>query len=341
MLKVKKEGVILKPTKNKFESRAVLNPGVYQAGDDVHIIYRAINRKYVSSLGYARLSGPMEIAERWDKPFMFPTRKEESQGVEDARLVKIDNTFYLTYVVHDGKNAITAYSYGEDLFKLKRGGIISPKIQYKDAVKMFRYSKLKDAYYFFESFYQQFGGRNILIWHKDVFLFPEKIDSKFWLMHRILPDIQLTPFEDFSELKDKFFWIFNLMRVGEQVLLEGEHGFESRHVGGGAPPVKTKAGWLIIYHSTQGFNKKRTYYASAALLDLKNPRKVIGRLSEPLFSPTRKFELEGTVNDVVFPTGTAIFDDRLYIYYGAADTTVAVASVKLDDLINTLLKRPR
>ncbi len=341
MLKIKKEGVILKPTRHKFEARAVLNPGVYQDGNDVHVIYRAINKEYVSCLGYARLSGPLTVSERWEKPFMSPERKEESHGVEDSRLVKIGDTFYLTYVVHDGKNALTAYSYGPDLFKLKRGGVISPKIQYKDAVKMFRHSKLKDDYYFFESFYQNFGGRNILIWHKDVFLFPEKIDDKFWLMHRILPDIQLTPFEDFSELKDKYFWIFNLMRLGKEVLLEGEHGFENRHVGGGAPPIKTKAGWLVIYHSAKGLNKKRVYYAGAALLDLKDPRKVIARLPRPLFSPTKDYELEGTVNDVVFPTGTAVFDGRLYIYYGAADTYIAAASVGLDDLVNELLKHPR
>ncbi|MCU0679213.1 MAG: pesticidal protein Cry7Aa [Planctomycetes bacterium] len=341
MIPVKREGVILKPTDNNFEKQAVLNPGVYQDGDNVHVIYRAIDENFVSRLGYALLSGPLEVKERWDRPFMEPKLKIESRGLEDPRLVKIEDTFYLTYVAHDGKNAVSAYATGPDLFNLKRDGVISPQIKYRDAAKVFSYTKLKDEYYFFESFYREYNGQNILIWHKDCILFPEKIDGNFLMLERILPDIQLVSCESLHQLKDKYFWIYHLMNLSIFVLIEPEHGFEARHVGGGCPPVKTPAGWLLIYHSAQEFNKKRVYHAGAALLDLKQPQKVIARLPEPLFSPMVDFELAGTVNNVVFPTGTAVFGDTLYIYYGAADTVIAAASVKLDDLINELLKHKR
>ena len=79
------------------------------------------------------------------------------------------------------------------------------------------------------------------------------------------------------------------------------------------------------------------YHAAAALLDRADPTKVIGRLPYPLFSPSEKYEIEGVVNYVVFPTGTALFDDDLYIYYGAADKYVAVAKVCLKMLITELL----
>jgi predicted GH43/DUF377 family glycosyl hydrolase len=338
MLKVKKEGVLLQPTALPFESRAVLNPAVYQEGNKVHLIYRAIDQEYISSFGYARLNGPLNIAERWDKPFMSPTHKIEKKGIEDPRIVKIDNIFYMTYVVHDGKNAISFYVSGKDLFNMERGAVISPKIPYSEADKIFAHSKLKDKYYFYESYYQEFGGKNVLIWHKDCILFPEKINGKFQMIHRILPDIQLIGFDDFSQLEDKYYWLDYLINhLAENVMMESVHGFESRHLGGGTPPIKTAYGWLMIYHAVQEFNKKRIYSAGAALLDLTDPKKVLARLPYPLISPTEDFELTGTVNNVIFPTGTTIFDNRLYIYYGAADTKIAVASVNLQTLINELL----
>jgi len=338
MIRVKKEGIILCPTKNRFEKKSVLNPAIYQDGDDVHMIYRAIDNNFVSCLGYAKFSGPKKLVQRWKKPFLYPRFNNEKQGIEDPRIVKLNDIFYLTYVIHDGKNAITSYSLGKNIFNLKRGGIISPKIMYREAGKIFSYSKLKDDYYFFESFYQKYGGKNVLIWHKDVFLFPEKINNRYILIHRILPDVQILQFDDFNQLKDKYFWVMYLSNLSKNVIIEGKHGFESRHVGGGAPPIKTKHGWLMIYHGSEESNNRKLYHAGAILTDLKNPKKIIGRLPYPLFSPTEDYEIKGMVNNVVFPTGTAIFKNRLYIYYGAADTYIALASVNIDNLIKELLK---
>ena len=146
MIKINKLGKILEPTNFGFETKAVLNPAVYQDDHNIHIIYRAIDDNFNSSLGYARLEDPLKVVERFDHPYLAPKFKEEKCGIEDPRIVKIDDTFYLTYVVHDGKNALTSYSYGTDLMNLTRGRIISPKISYKDAGKIFHYSKLKDEY---------------------------------------------------------------------------------------------------------------------------------------------------------------------------------------------------
>jgi len=270
-------------------------------------------------------------------PFMYPKLKIESQGIEDPRIVRINGTFYMTYVAHNGKDAISVYASGQDLFNLKREHIISPKIYYRDFDRIVCHAKLKDEYYFFESYYQKYCGRNVLIWHKDCVLFPEKINGQFFMLHRILPDIQYISFDDFSELKDKYFWLFNLMHLDKHVILEPTYKFELRHLGAGCPPIKTKHGWLMIYHSAKETNKKRIYYAGATLLKLKNPGKVIARLPHPLFKPTKNYELKGTVNDVVFPTGTALFGDELYIYYGAADKRIAVAQISIKELINELL----
>jgi predicted GH43/DUF377 family glycosyl hydrolase len=341
MIKVEKLGLVLEPTANSFETRAVLNPAVYQDGDNVHIIYRAIDDNYVSTLGYARLSGPTAVVERWDKPFMSPKLKAESMGIEDPRIVKIDGQFYMTYVAHDGKNAVSYLATGDDLFNLSRAGIISPKIPYKEAGEIFRYNKLKDDYYFFEAFYKEYGGRNVLIWHKDSILFPEKIDGEFKMLQRILPDIQLISFDDFGRLKEKYFWIHYLLdELDKNVVMESQLSFEERNIGGGCPPIKTPQGWLMIYHGVQESNDKRVYRACAALLDLADPRIVTHKLTYPLFEPGNEAEKAGLVNNVVFPTGTAQFGDDLYIYYGAADTRIAVAKVSLPELLAELLASP-
>jgi predicted GH43/DUF377 family glycosyl hydrolase len=79
------------------------------------------------------------------------------------------------------------------------------------------------------------------------------------------------------------------------------------------------------------------YSACAALLDINNPGKVLARLPYALFSPEYDWELKGEVNNVVFPTGTTVFGNTLFIYYGAADTQIACASLNIDELVSELL----
>lgn len=119
--------------------------------------------------------------------------------------------------------------------------------------------------------------------------------------------------------------------------MDPELQHESSHIGGGCPPIKTPNGWLFIYHAAETTPRGVIYHATAALLDLKNPKKVLFRLQEPLISPELPWEREGVVNNVVFPTGTALFGDELYIYYGAADQSVGVAQVSLKELLDELV----
>ena len=221
---------------------------------------------------------------------------------------------------------------------MKRGGIISPKFSYRKAGKLFGYSRLKDKYYFFESFYEKYANKNVLVWEKDGVFFPEKFRGNYALLHRILPDIQIIYFKDFNELKDNEYWYHYLHNLGKNVVLEGEHGFEARHVGAGAPPIMTAKGWLLIYHAVQPHNTGRIYTAAAAFLDRNNPKKLIARLPYPILTPRQKGERYGHVHNVVFPTGTAQFNGRLYIYYGSADSSVSVASVNLEELLDELMR---
>ncbi|MFA6354318.1 MAG: pesticidal protein Cry7Aa [Candidatus Paceibacterota bacterium] len=335
-VKVEKLGIILAPTENSFENRSVLNPGCYQEGEFVHLFYRAIDKKMNSSIGYAKLKGPTEVVERWDHPIIERKYNYEKKGCEDPRIVKLGSTFYLTYVAHDGKNAVSCYATSRDLKKFEKKGIITPKMSYDAIGRIFRQEQLKDRYFMFESYYEEYGGKNVLLWEKDVFIFPKKIKNKFALIHRILPDIQIVYFDSFSQLQNKNFWKNYLKNLPKYVVLENKYWFESRNIGGGAPPIETKDGWLLIYHAVEELNKSRIYHAAAALLDKKDPQKEIARLNYPLFSPDLDWEKHGFVQDVVFPTGTAIFGEDLYIYYGSADKFIAVAKVNLHQLLKDL-----
>jgi predicted GH43/DUF377 family glycosyl hydrolase len=337
MVKIKREGIVLKPTKLEFESNAVMNPGCIKVGNDVHMFYRAVRKGNHSTIGYCRLEGPLKIVERWKEPIMVPEFEYEKRGVEDPRVVFLDGVYYMFYIAHDGKNALVAYATSKDLKTWEKKGTITPTITYDKAEDYFPEKKLKDRYFFFESFYKTEGGEDVLLWEKDGFIFPRKFNGKFALIHRILPDIQVIYFKDFKELTNEY-WKEYLKHLGDYVVLESKYWYESRHIGGGCPPIETPKGWLLIYHSAEDSNKGRIYHAGAALLDKKNPCKVIGHLKDPLFSPEKKWEKEGNVNNVVFPTGAAVFGERLYMYYGAADKRIAVASLNLKELLAELLK---
>lgn len=339
MVQVQKLGVVLEPTEHLFERLAVLNPGTWQEGNTTHMFYRALDEDHCSTVGYAKLEGPMNVVERWEKPILLGTHPYEHKGMEDPRIVKIENTFYLFYVAHDGKNAVTAYATSKDLRSFEKKGIISPKIAYREFDALNDELQLKDAYSFFASYYQEEAGIDVLLWHKDVFPFPRKIRGKYVLMHRILPDIQIAFCDNFEQLQQEEYWREELRKLPEHVILENKHWFESRSIGGGCTPIETDEGWVIIFHTVEARNKGRVYHACAALLDKENPLKVIGRLHEPLFSPTEEWEKEGFVSNVVFPTGTALFEDTLYVYYGAADARIAVASLSLSELL-TEMKDP-
>jgi beta-1,2-mannobiose phosphorylase / 1,2-beta-oligomannan phosphorylase len=344
---VEKLGIILKPTNQAFEKKAVLNPACYQSGEFVHVFYRAIDDNEESTIGYAKLEGPTKVIERKTSPLISRSYDYESKGVEDPRIAKFGKTYYMTYVAHDGKNALTAYATSPDLITWKKCGLISPLVSYHTAASLFSQERLKDRYFMFEAFYEEMAGKDVFIWFKDVFLFPKKIKGQFAMLIRILPDIQIVFFKNFKELKNRDFWRNYLKKLSSQVVLENKYWFESRNIGGGAPPVWTKDGWLVIFHTVEELNKARVYRTSAALLNKKNPLKVIGRLNIPLFSPEETWEkgcasnLECNNNKVVFPTGTAIFKKDLYIYYGASDAKIAVAKVNLNELLRKLKNTPQ
>jgi predicted GH43/DUF377 family glycosyl hydrolase len=118
------------------------------------------------------------------------------------------------------------------------------------------------------------------------------------------------------------------------------YAHEGSWIGGGCPPIETAAGWLLIYHGLGTSSQGEVYAACAALLDTDDPSKVLARLPYPLFTPQESWERCGVVKDVVFPSGAAVFGNRLFIYYGCADTCIGVASVDMEELLQELSLHP-
>jgi predicted GH43/DUF377 family glycosyl hydrolase len=339
MIKVKKEGIVLKKTHLKFENEGVLNPAVMREGDSVHLFYRAVQKGNYSTIGYCKLDGPLSVAERYDKPIMVPEFDYESHGVEDARIVKIDDLFYMTYTGYDGTNARGALAVSNDLKTFEKRGIIVPPITYSEfVVHAESAGKINENYYQNHAFYYRKADpeKKIMLWDKNVVFFPRKINNKLVFLHRIRPGIQIVSVNNIDELS-KEFWNDYFINLQEHIVLDPVYAHESSYIGSGCPPIETEHGWLLIYHGVEETLHGMVYSACAALLDLKDPSKEFARLPYVLFSPEYDWELKGEVNNVVFPTGTALFGNTLFIYYGAADTCIACASIDLKALLSELL----
>lgn len=346
MESVTKHGVILEKTERPFEELGVLNPAIYQDGNTVHMFYRAAKKGNFSTVGYCRLEGPLTVVERNTEPIFSPEFIYEIHGVEDPRITKIDETFYMTYVTYDGMNACGAIATSQDLKTFKKKGIITPKFILNEFTNLIRKhlqnpSVAKILAFNMERNYPltETMKEKLFVWDKNVVLFPKKINGKFVGLHRLFPSIQIFTFEKKTDLTEDY-WEAYLKNLPEHIVMEPKFEHESSHIGPGAPPIETPDGWLLIYHAAERREKGLVYHACAVLLDLNDPGKVIARLKTPLISPSEYGERHGYVNYVVFPTGTAIFDDLLYIYYGAADDKIAVASVNLNDLLTELKNNP-
>lgn len=345
MVHIQHEGILLEKTEHEFESEGVLNPGCIQVGNDVHMYYRAFREGNISTIGYCRIGGPLDVAERWDKPVLTHEHPFESQGLEDPRIVGIDGTYYLTYTGYDGVNALGALATSTDLTSFTKHGVITPRIDYKEFKHLVECcTGLNEKYLFHYHIFMEHGllknGNEVLLWDKDLALFPRKVNGKFALLHRIFPDIQVVYYDSIDELTTDF-WREYIKNLEDYIVLSPRLYYETSHLGGGCPPIETADGWLLINHAVEMTPRGKIYHASASLHDIDDPTIELARLPEPLFSPQFLWEKNGYISNVVFPTGTALFDEKLYIYYGAADSRIAVVSLSLDELLLALNRRRR
>lgn len=163
-------------------------------------------------------------------------------------------------------------------------------------------------------------------------LFPRKVNDKFLLLSRP-SDSGHTPFGDIflSESPDLVHWGRH-----RRVMTKGGQGWwQGTKIGSGATPIETSEGWLMFYHGVSGTCNGFVYSMGAAILDKENPSKVLYRTRDYLLTPEKEYETTGFVPNVAFPCATLQDPEtgRIAIYYGAADTYVAVAYAQVDELV--------
>jgi beta-1,4-mannooligosaccharide/beta-1,4-mannosyl-N-acetylglucosamine phosphorylase len=166
--------------------------------------------------------------------------------------------------------------------------------------------------------------------NKDASVFPRKIGGRYWMLHR--PALGSMEHIWLAESEDLIHWGRPWMIIEER----GGPWWDGEKVGGGPPPIETEDGWLIIFHGVQQTSHGPIYRVGLALLDLEDPRKVIRRLPRWVFGPKENYESTGLIPGVVFPTGAIVNGDDISLYYGAADTRIALARGKVSTLLAAL-----
>jgi predicted GH43/DUF377 family glycosyl hydrolase len=319
---------VLKPNPgHRWESKAAFNPAAIYENGKVHILYRALGENDVSTLGYAASSDGLHVSERLSYPVYVPREPFEGVspvarapsgapgiytsgggemgGCEDPRLTRIGDTVYLTYVAYNGYSqprvALSSISLKDFLahkWNWKKPVLISPPH----------------------------------IVDKNACILPEKIDGKYVIFHRVFPNI-LIDFVDDLDFDGKTRWLTGQYEIPVRAL---SSDWDSRKVGCGPPPLRTKDGWLLIYQAVGNCGEYR-YKIGAMLLDIKDPTKVLARSRNPVLEPDVWYENEGWKAGVVYPCGAALIKDRLFVYYGGADMVTCVASVKLNGFVEQLV----
>lgn len=317
---------IISPRLYSWESKATFNPTAFVSNDKVHIIYRAVGDDDMSVLGYAGSYDGYHIEERLthfifkrfnenfkeSDPLFYNSGGGLNGGCEDPRITLIGDRIYMLYTAFDGwhsvRIALTSISL-EDFKKKKwnweKSVLISPP-----------------------------GEIN-----KNWVLFPEKIcppgsaTGKFAILHSFYPKILIHYFDSLDDFDgNKFIKSDNTRPIDKNRV------WDSWFRGVGPSPIKTKEGWLVLYHAMDHKNPDR-YRLGALILDIKNPKKVLYRSNGPILEPEKHYENHGHKWGVVYSCGAVVKEGRLFVYYGGADTVVCVASIKLEELLNDLKKR--
>lgn len=334
------------PTCDDFEVVGVFNPGAVRVGDEVVLLARVAERPierrpgymshprwspgegvvvdwlsdddyepidarvvrcrsnglirltFISHLRVVRLSADGLTVREVSKAAFGPGAETEEFGVEDPRITTIAGRHYFTYVAVSCHGPATALASTVDFREFTRHGII-------------------------------FCPEN-----KDVVLFPEPISGSYAALHRPVCGSPFTRPE---------MWVArspDLIHWGGHVPLDISGGeWQSGRVGGGAPPIRVEGGWLELYHGNRQPTRPGevgAYYGGAVLLDLEDPSKVLRRTAEPIFAPEAAFEKSGFVPNIVFPTGVVQSGEDLLVYYGAADSSVAVVAFSLGELLGAM-----
>lgn len=294
-----KEGIISFPVLSESGKMSIMEIATDAPGLDASDA-RVINyngQDYLTTLSHLRLlcsDDGVEFYEPEGYPRIMGEGRLQTFGVEDCRVTEIDGTYYLTYTAVSENGVGVGMRTTRDWKNFTNHGMIIPPH------------------------------------NKDCAVFDEKINGKYYALHR----------PSSVDLGGNYIWLASspdgLHWGDHRCLVKTRPGsWDSKRVGAGAAPIKTAKGWLEIYH---GANADHQYCLGAVLLDLDDPSIVLARTTNPIMSPVAEYERTGFFGNVVFTNGHVLHPDgdRLTLYYGAADEHVCAADISIREILSQL-----
>jgi predicted GH43/DUF377 family glycosyl hydrolase len=311
-----KNNPLLAPRRDTpWEARGTFNGCPVKKGSTTYLLYRALGRPDalmtpagLSTIGIAQSADGEKYNVR--RQFIIPEHSWEQYGCEDPRITLFEGTYVIFYT------ALGGIPFSRD--NIKVGVALSKDLQHIDEKHLVT----------------PFNAKAMM-------LFPERINGKVTALltvHTDMPPakIALVQCDKLEDLWDPKFWKKWYADLDSHVINPLRHSND--HVETGAVPVKTKKGWLLVYSYIQNYfgGGERVFGIEALLLDIENPKNILGQTRGPILVPEENYEFFGMVPHIVFPSGALVEKNRLDIYYGGADTVCAKASLHLPDLLDAM-----
>jgi beta-1,2-mannobiose phosphorylase / 1,2-beta-oligomannan phosphorylase len=316
-----KDNPILTPNHaNSWEEEAVFNGSVAKHDSTYYMVYRAVSvdqlyqgtRLQLSTVGIAEGGDGVHYKKR--RPFIIPEHDWEKFGCEDPRVTKMDDTYFIFYT------ALGNWPPNADGIRV---GVAMTK----------NFEKVEEKH-----LVTPFNA-------KAMAMFPDKVNGKITAILAVNTDrppvkICIAQFDSKEQMWDAAYWN-NFYEHLDDHAINIFHR-DNDHLEVGAAPVKTEDGWVLIFSYIENYfgGGNRVFRIDAALLDLEDPRKLVGQTVDPLIIPEEQYELYGMVPNIVFPSGVFAEDGQLHIYYSGCDTVVCRASVVLSELVAELKENP-
>jgi len=289
-----------------YKANSVFNAAAAQVDGKTILLARVEDYRGISHLTVARSSDGIKNWQIDRSPTLKPEPEkcpEETWGIEDPRVTWIEEMkkWAVCYTSYSKGGPLVSLAMTKDFKTFERLGPVMPPED------------------------------------KDAALFPVKFNGLWAMLHRPTPK---------SALLGAHIWISfspNLKHWGEhQEIIHAREGawWDANKIGLCAPPMQTEQGWLILYHGVRTTASGSIYRLGLVLLDLENPAKVLRRTDEWIFGPKTLYEREGDVDDVVFPCGWIKKNNKIFIYYGAADSRICLATADFQELLDFVLKCP-
>jgi predicted GH43/DUF377 family glycosyl hydrolase len=283
-----------------YEVNSVFNPGVAEVDGETLLLVRVEDRAGFSHLAVATSADGVTGWEIDPQRALMPDLASEAErnGIEDPRITRVGDEWLILYTGYSSGGPLVCLAATRDFRTYGRRGVIMPPED------------------------------------KDAAIFPEQIGGRFGLIHR--------PVARIGDRADIWLsWSPDLVHWSAQgVLLATSAGgaWDGMKVGLGPPPIRTTDGWLIVYHGVKDTAAGAIYRVGLALLDAEHPERVLARTREWVFAPREAYERTGDVGNVVFPCGWLLEPDgdTIRMYYGAADTSICLATASLAALLERL-----